>query len=417
VVSQFDRAGAEAAHVVQLARQRGDRIQEARALARLAWAAIWHGDPEGAVAHSREAIQVAGPLGNEEVLARAYFTIAYARAGTGDLAEARESIARALPSGRSSETRTYLSLSLTVAGHLKTWEGEYGAASQLQAEGLQLAREHNLLVPLLFSFFFHGLTLSGQGDYDRALALFREGLTLAERVGEETIHLSRLLNCLGWLHLELGDFDRAIDLSRRSAEMAGRGRRERTFRNAEINLGNIFLAKGDLLQAGELLDGASRVWDLSATTRWLRWRYSMRLFDSLGRLWLARGDLARAQEFADQCLRLATTTSSRKNVVKASRLGGEIALLRRNFDDAEVAFRHALSVASAIGNPTQLWKTQLAWGQFCTARQRPDEAGEAYRAARAVLEQVKAGVQDPALRACLEQVPGVRHAYELAGPR
>ena len=284
VMSEFDRARAEAEQVAALARQLRDRQREAKALSRVAWAAVWQRDLDGAVARAREAIDVAGPLGGEEVLARAYFTIGYVRAGTGALAEAREAIGQALAAGRASQATTYLSLSLSVAGLLKNWEGEYGAAAQLQTEGLQLARERNVLVPLLFGLFYHGLTLSGQGAYEHGLALFREGIAIAERVGDETIHHSRLLNCLGWLHFELGDLDRAIELTRRSAEMVNRGRLDISLRNAEITLGNIYLAKGDLVQAGELLDGAFLLWKRSAEYPWMRWRYSMRLFDSLGRL-------------------------------------------------------------------------------------------------------------------------------------
>ena len=48
--------------------------------------------------------------------------------------------------------------------------------------------------------------LAGKGEHERALALFREGLTFAESVGDEAIH-HRLLNCLGWVHADLGDLD------------------------------------------------------------------------------------------------------------------------------------------------------------------------------------------------------------------
>ena len=147
--------------------------------------------------------------------------------------------------------------------------------------------------------------------------------------------------------------------SRRSSDppkRRGGGARiyDRTFRNAEITLGNVYLAKGDLVQAGELLDNAYRRWELPATTPWMQWRYSMRLFDTLGRLALARGDPARAREFADRCLEVATSTNSRKNLVKAWRLRGEAALVRRDLEEAQSALRQALPVAHGIDNPTQL---------------------------------------------------------------
>jgi DNA-binding NtrC family response regulator/tetratricopeptide (TPR) repeat protein len=415
VVSEFDRARAEAEQVAALARQLQDRQREAKALSRVAWAAVWQRDLDGSVARAREAIDVAGPVGAEEVRARAYFTIGYVRAGAGALAEAREAIDQAIAAGRASQIPTYLSLSLSVAGLLKSWEGAYAEAAQLQAEGLQLARQRNQLVPLLFGFFYGGLTLSGQGEYERGLALFREGVALAERVGDEVIHHSRLLNCLGWLHFELGDLERAIELTRRSAEMVHRGRLDTSLRNAEITLGNIYLAQGDLTQAGDILDDVHRLWERSSANPWMRWRYSMRLFDSLGRLWLARGQPARARDFADRGLDLATSTRSRKNLVKGWRLRAEIAMARGEFDDAEIALREALGAAVAIGNPTQLWKTQLVRARLSTARQRPDEAGDAYRAARAVLDRVTAGLQDPALRTSLIQATDAGEVYARTG--
>jgi tetratricopeptide (TPR) repeat protein len=140
----------------------------------------------------------------------------------------------------------------------------------------------------------------------------------------------------------------------------------------------------------------------------------MRLFDGLGVLWLARGARDRALGYANECLELASRTRSRKNLVKGWRLRGEIELAGRDLDAAEEAFRQALSIAQAVGNPGQLWKTHVALGRLQAARQRPDAAGEAYRAACAVLDRVKASLRDPALRDSLADAPEVRRLYELA---
>ena len=96
----------------------------------------------------------------------------------------------------------------------------------------------------------------------------------------------------------------------------------------------------------------------------MRWRYSIHLFASLAELELARGDLAKARELADHCLELATRTNSRKYLVKAWRLKGEIALARRQWDEGEAALRQAMHIARAIASPTQLWKTHLAVGRL-----------------------------------------------------
>jgi hypothetical protein len=149
-----------------------------------------------------------------------------------------------------------------------------------------------------------------------------------------------------------------------------------------------------------------------ATSEWMRWRYSIHLFASLADLALARGDLDEAQRHADECLERATRTRSRKYLVKGWRQRGEIAKARRQWDDAGHAFREALAVAEYIGNPTQLWMTHMALGQLHSERRAPGAAREAYDAARNVIEHTKSGLQNPRLRASLENAVLVRLVYE-----
>ncbi len=148
-----------------------------------------------------------------------------------------------------------------------------------------------MLFPLLFSCFLRGLTLTGKGDYDDALASFTEGLSLAERVGDEAIH-HRLLNCLGWLYADLGDLDHAEELNAISAQIGRRRADPGTQPNAELNLAEIFRAKGDLARAQDQYDERLPVLEESDSSHWMRYRYSIRMFAGMGELALARGDLA-----------------------------------------------------------------------------------------------------------------------------
>jgi tetratricopeptide (TPR) repeat protein len=174
--------------------------------------------------------------------------------------------------------------------------------------------------------------------------------------------------------------------------------------------------QGDLTLAQEFLDGVYRLAHNPETNEWMKWRYSTHLFASLGELWLARGEPARAEEFAAQCLEIATRTNSRKYVVKGWRLLGEIALARRQWDEAEKALQQALTIAQVIGNPTQLWKTHLTYGHLYTAIRKPEMAQQSYGAARDVLERVKGSLRDPGLRASLENSPLMRRVYDLCAP-
>ena len=217
----------------------------------------------------------------------------------------------------------------------------------------------------------------------------------------------------GGSHLELGDLDRALGLNRQSAEGARKRGDHEVIANAELNLGDIFLAKGDLALAQEYLDGVYRLVNDPATSDWHRVALLDPPLREPGEFWLAKGDAAKAREFVEQCLELATRTNSRKYLVKGWRLRGEIALARRQWDEAETALQQALTIAQTIGNPTQLWKTHLAFGHFHTATKKPELAQPAYHAARYVIDRVKTSLRDPELRAGLEGSPLLRRVYDL----
>ena len=146
----------------------------------------------------------------------------------------------------------------------------------------------------------------------------------------------------------------------------------------------------------------------------MKWRYPMHLFASLGEFWLARDNPVKALEFINRCLDIATRTNSRKYIVSGRRFQGQAELMMGNHLDTQQSLEKALALAQAIANPTQLWKTHLAWGQLHEARKRRDMAQQSYRAARSVLDQVKATVQTPDLRANLGHAPMMQQVYDLS---
>jgi class 3 adenylate cyclase len=413
ILSDFEGSRAEGERLQLIARRAGDRVSEGAALAGMANASLWAHDFDRALDYSRQAIEVASAANSKPVLAGGHFVTGFAYGVTARLEGAAVELERALTLSREVGDVLHESLSLCFIGLATNWAGNYDEASRLLFEARRIAEENNLLVPLLFGLFMHGVTLTGKGDYDAALTTLQEGLTLSDKVGSE-VQRHRMLNCLGWLYMECGDLDRAIDLNRQGAEGARKRSDPEIIANPEINLGDIFLAKGDLTLASEFFDGVHRLVKDPATSDWMKWRYSTHLFASLGDLSLARADYTKAEEFANHCLDIATRTSSRKNIVKGLRLKGEIARARRKWDEAENEFRQALTVAETIGNPTQLWKSHFALGQLYTDTKKPDLAQPAFQAAREVIDRVKASLRNPGLRASLEAAPMIREIYHMS---
>ena len=416
VLSDFQSSRTEGEHLLALARRAGDRVKEGAALAGMGFASLWAHDLDRALAHSAQAIDLATEVNAPPVLAGGVLTTAFVHAVTARLDEARGEFEHALAVSRSAGEFVTQSFSLGFGGLIKNWEGNYAEGVSRLSEGVRIAREHNLVVPLLWTLWISGVVLIGKGDYDDGLAALEEGLGFCEKVGDEVMG-HRVLNTLGWLWAEFGDFERAIDLNRRGAEGARKRGDPETIANPEINLADIFVVQGDLVQAEDILAGVHRLMKDPATSDWMRWRYSTHLFASLSDVCLARGDHAKAREWAERCLEIATRTNSRKNLVKGWRLKGEIALHRRQWDEAETALREAVKIAEAIGNPTQLWKTHTALGRLHGERKNPDAAWQSYHAARLVVDGIKHRLQNPRLRASLDAASAIQRVYQLSAPR
>jgi transcriptional regulator with AAA-type ATPase domain/tetratricopeptide (TPR) repeat protein len=407
VTSEFERSAAEGERILPLARLTGNRTKEAEALATIAWASTWLRNIDAALRFAGDALAVAEPAGALAVQGQAHLVIGFVRGVTGVFDESRKALDKAIAISTAAGDPVNRSLSLTIAGLQRNWIGDYAEASRLQAEGQSLARERSLLVPLLFSCFMRGLTLTGKGDYDEACASFTEGLTLAERIGDEAIH-HRLLNCLGWLYADLGDLDHAETLNATSAQIGRRRGDPGTLANAELNLAEIFGARGDLARAEEQYDGVFKYWKNPSSSQWMRFRYSTRMFVGMGELAVARGDLSAARRHSAECLELATRSHSRKNLVKAWRLAGEIARAAHDADAAEGHFRTARDLASSLGNPVQLWKTDIALGHFLKDAGRIDEARQVFQLALAGMQRVRDNLRDERLRAAFDKNPDLR---------
>ncbi len=78
------------------------------------------------------------------------------------------------------------------------------------------------------------------------------------------------------------------------------------------------------------------------------------------------------------------------------------------------ACEQALTIAQAIGNPPQLWKTHAALGRLHAEIGKPQAAREAYHAAREVIDRISVNLRDPGLRAGLEGSPLIQEVYGLS---
>ena len=400
LVSDFDRARADAERASQLAREAGDRVAEGSAVVGMALASFWAHRFAQALNDSARAIALGETTSEPTVLAGGHLTTALVHEITGRLDEARPGFDRVIAISRPVGDVANEATALVFGAELDAWEGKHEQAARLYDQGIRLARAHGVLMPALEGHFMAGVNLTGKGDYDAALAILQDGLALAEKVGDEN-YTPRSLNSLGWLYMECGALDRAYELNRLAAEQARRRGDHEMIANAELNLADILLQRGDLALAFERLESVQGLIEDPANSGWMRWRYSLHWYASLADHAVARGAWDEARVQAERCLAAAVKTRAQKYVVKANRVLGEIAIARRQWREADAALRMALAVAESIKFPTQIWQTHVARAKLARASGDADSAFTSVAAAQAILEDLKRGVRNPELGAAL----------------
>ncbi len=290
------------------------------------------------------------------------------------------------------------------------WSGRYDDALALLERWRGAVTENHQLLELLWTKWEAALARGGKGDYAPALTLLDEVVAACAGSGEAFVR-ARALNTAGWIHGELQDHARALELNGQSLTLAEaiETADPEIESNARLNLGDSLLALGRLDEAEAHFRAVERVVRAPRPQdRWMLWRYAQHLFHSYGELWLTRGDAARALDYADECLRGAEASDSPKNVVKARRLRGEAFLTCGELTAAEAELGVALDVARRTGNPPQLWKSLVALGVLRSAQGASAAARLAYGEALAVVRRVAAGLPAAPLRETFLTSPHVQ---------
>jgi class 3 adenylate cyclase/tetratricopeptide (TPR) repeat protein len=421
IVSQVAEVHAAAARAVALAQEAGAEEIEGTAWAQMGLASFYlHRFPDAKV-ESRRAIAIGRRIRSAAVMAAGGCSLGWVEAVSGELRPARRTLGRAARQAHEASLPAYAIVALAVQAQIDSWQGDYARAlRRLRSETVPLlaAREAGetqaLLFPHILTLFSLGLPLAGKGALDDAYGAFAEGLALAEQVGDEIFRM-RFLNSLGHVLAECGDLDAARPLNERSRELARDRSDAEVIANAELNLADGFLANGDAALAREICEGVHGVVRSPTTSDFMRWRYTQHLFACMGEAWLALDQAGKAADCADQCLDLATRTSSRKYLARGWRLKAGTALARGDRDAAETMLGKAVATARLAHNPGQIWRSELALGALLQEGARNDAARRRFAAAQRTLTGLQRGIKRPELRGAFLGSSMFHDAFGAAG--
>lgn len=380
----------------RLARTIGDRHHDGLFLCGAAFGSVFAHTFERSEAMANEALALVHASDDRAVEGNALLILALVNALRGRVLAARDQAEQAKVRLQGTGETLSEGEAWGVLCLIDAWRGETEQARAEADRSVALVQQTGVTLKLVDSTWCKGLVLMAQGNYEEAISILRPLVDLCRRMGERSFQ-GRIVNSIGWIYGELGDWERAVELNQLGLELGMAVGDPEIIANCRANLADYALAQGDVEGARQGLEAVSAA--LPAAHEWMKWRYSQHVMHSLGEVVLQQGDAERALQLADQCLKLAESTELRKNIVKGRRLKGQALLALGCPNEAEQEIEAALVIARPLRNPRQLWEILAALGTLRQAQDRPKEAQEAYGQAMAEIDRVGSLLRDETLRA------------------
>ncbi|MHC4611339.1 MAG: ATP-binding protein, partial [Planctomycetota bacterium] len=401
-INDWPGAIANCGQVVDFAREAGDLGAEGLAMADMAGAQLWSHQLDAAEQTAQQALALAEKLDDDSVRAGALTVLGQKEIVRNGARRGEDLLTDALRLSVATEQPLWEGRARAWLANILSLRGRFDEDPPWLDRGEAPDKQRFITFELNDSEFNRSLFLGGCGRYAEALAALRRCIDQCQRVGDTTIQ-SRAWNTLGWIHGELYDWGHSVEYNEIALRLAEPLENEEVISNARANLGDCSIGVGDFAQARQILEPLHQ--SLPWLHEWMKWRYSQHCLHSLGEVLLAQGEPERALTLADECLDLAERTDSRKNIVKARRLRGQVFATAGRHTEAETEYRKALDIARPLGNPPQLWKTLDALGCTLLELGLEQEARAAFEEALHVIDGVAAELDDTDLKTTFLSAP------------
>jgi class 3 adenylate cyclase/tetratricopeptide (TPR) repeat protein len=310
-MGQSEAAQAVFKNVLSEAGRSGNRETEAEALFRLGWISFYTHQPRSSQALLTKAIQLSRQKDLPEILLKASCFLGFVYAVLGNLKDAEQLLTEAFELGVHLDKSEGKAWSLVNLARYYNWTGEFEKALELCLQLDMLNQKIRSPYFMILLYFIQGSAYGALGQIDKAKQQLKAGLKQLEGV-DDKFWRPRFMNTLGWVHAETGELQDAVRFNKQSLEEAKHTGDPEIIHNAQINLGENYLAMNDLAGAKDVLE---RAWQevKKPGISYTRWRYKTRLFVAMGELYGRLGDKKRGLDFIRKALNIARKSGSKKH--------------------------------------------------------------------------------------------------------
>jgi class 3 adenylate cyclase/tetratricopeptide (TPR) repeat protein len=350
--------------VLSEAGRSGDRETEAEALFRLGWTSFYTHQPRSSQALLTKAMHLSRQLDFPEILLKASGFLGFVHAVLGNLKDAEHLLREAFELGIHSDKSEVKAWSLVNLARYYNWIGEFEKTLELCRQLDMLNQKIRSPYFMILLYFIQGSAYGALGRIEKAKQQLKAGLRQLEGV-DDKFWRPRFLNTIGWVHAENDEFQDAVTLNKQSLEEALHTGDPEVIHNAQINLGENYLAMDDLPEAKNILE---RAWQeiKKPGISYTRWRYKTRLFIAMGELYGKLGDTKKGLAFIRKAMILAGKSRAKKHIAIAHLVKSRL-LSQSRSGLIQASLEKALTLSLEMGTSILTRKIRYAsyaWGAF-----------------------------------------------------
>jgi predicted ATPase len=293
---------------------------------------------------------------------------------------------------------------LQMRGLYYNWKGEFDRAKESLKKSITLAEEIGSIPYIANTLRVLSIVLAGNGEYNEAISTAQRNLQLSRDYGI-TVFICVSLNTLGWIYHDLSSIELAMKYNNEAIEFAAAHRDSRpggAVPSSLLNLAMDYLYKNDYENAEKYFNEVVNAYDQHRVS-W--WRVQTRLLLGRGEISFAKGDCAQALKFSEGSLAISRKAGAKKYIAKGLKLKAEILAKMGNPEEAIELMQNALKLAQELGNPPLLWQTHYSLGALLEKQERQQEANKHYAEAIALVEETASKLNDASLKDTLLTAP------------
>lgn len=337
----------------------GDLADEARALVHLTIVRIAIYELTLAEKTAQEALKIGEQIDDPGLMAQIHGSLAKLLLVIGKLDKSGHHI---------NQTRQYMAKMdpATLSGmfrqqaYLALFMGRYAEAEGFAQQSLDYAQK--TAVPLYVAGGYQILSYVEieSGQYNQAYKNMRAILDFSEIADPYYHQLSRLLNQMGYLYLELGDAAEALVWDGRAIAA---GRSSPGTSNFEMQRYSLLNLATDYLHLGKIDEAREALAQFKAITEapdYAHFRYHNRHLLALCELHLSQNRLTEAADYAREARDFAQANNAPKNLAKSYWFEGQALLGMNKNHKAIQLLSEAVKLADAIQHGSLRWKIRLS---------------------------------------------------------